>query len=256
MNDRNPNKRDAKRDLILALAIVWPSVGLLVLMGWAFKWWKIGGYLDHFQTLVTGLIAIVAAVVAAYFVQKQINLARDQEDERINRLFDAGRATLPLTLKGVIRYSDECADFLLAARRGETGEDAPPAPLLDPATVTQLRDMVAASPKNVRTQIAVLLGELQVQASRTEGFVRRGKWSEATSAFTADQFLAANATIGAICDRMFPFARRETEVIDLQLTGDDIRSAMRAQGLDRRRHTRAYGFADTWARSISRKTPG
>jgi hypothetical protein len=83
---RAQSNRDARRDLVLALAVTFPGVALLIAIGWAFDWWKPGGYLEKFQTLVTGLIAIVAAIVAAYFVQKQINLARDQEQERVDRV--------------------------------------------------------------------------------------------------------------------------------------------------------------------------
>jgi hypothetical protein len=247
--------RDARRDLVLALAITWPSIGLLVAIGWGFKWWKIGGFLDHFQTLVTGLIAIVAAVVAAYFVQKQINLARDQEEERIDRVFDAGRAMLPLTLKGVFRYSDECADFLLAARAAEAGEPAPTVPALDAATITQLRDMVAASPATVRRQLAVVLGELQVQASRIEQLVHRGRWNAGAGPFTVDQYLTANATLGALCDCFLPFARWESELVNLAVAAADIRSALRRQTVYVELYPRAHEYADAFSRDLARRVP-
>ena len=56
----------------------------------------------EWQTLVSGLLAVAAAGFTVRYLKKQISLSDKQERDRLRRQHEATRATLPLTLSGLI----------------------------------------------------------------------------------------------------------------------------------------------------------
>lgn len=71
-------------------------------------------WLNRYQTLVSGLFALGAALIGAVFLYKQISLADRQEAERIKRKHAAARSMLPLALGQICRSSEENAQAIRA----------------------------------------------------------------------------------------------------------------------------------------------
>ncbi len=225
---------DAIRSSVLLVAVLFPAGALLIALGWQFDWWKKDGLLSQWQTLVSGLLAIVAAGIGAAFVHAQIRLAERHEQERVARRFDACRAVLPLTLSALCSYGRDCAAFLLPIYNQREGSSIPTGiehrgvPIVDGSITTGLREMVEASPVEVRTEIATLLGELQVLRARIEDLPRSIlSQSHLVTASNIEAYISDAARVYARAIGMFDFARREVDEIEVKIDVPAVTSALR-----------------------------
>jgi len=231
-------KQDAPRAWALTLAVLFPGASLIVALGWAFKWFEEGGFLERWQTLIGSLIAILAAVIGAYYVQQQIWLAKAQEQERIDRRYDASRAILSLTLSSVILYARACTNYLKPILVQSAGGAIPTTaiptsepPQIPPETVTQLRDMIEAAPKAVRIDLSRLLTNIQIEDARLadlpEGIVNP---SRIVTKSNIESYILGAAEIYAICEQFFQFARREVDKPSINLTNNSLSTALHVLG--------------------------
>lgn len=62
------------------------------------KYYPFWAWVYDWQTLVSGLLAVVAAAVSVYFLNKQIRQAEQHEKERLARRLVAERGVMPATL--------------------------------------------------------------------------------------------------------------------------------------------------------------
>ena len=89
------------------------------------RWAGFVAWLDHWQTLISGVLAVAAAAVSIGFLSKQIRQADKQEQERQRRRHATAKATLPLALSQ-IRDSTEVAVRELDALRRWLGREVKP----------------------------------------------------------------------------------------------------------------------------------
>lgn len=176
-------------------------------------------YLDHWQTLAAGLIAILAALIGGHFINKQIyqtaqlEAARQAiEVDREAREFDAVHAMLSLYLDVLAEYVLECAAALRTIyrmRRGTASATIVDAPEIPPApkdVAIYFQSVILRSPANLRQPFVDILQKLQVLNARLRSLRRRYNSGRANlSEF--DDYALDVMDLHSTVIALFPFAR-------------------------------------------------
>lgn len=138
-----------------------------------FRYWK------HWQTLIAGLIAIVAAFIGGFYINKQIQHTANLEHDRIAREYEAVRAMMPIYFDKLIDHVITCGKTLkslyLINMVGATPRqtEVPPFPLLPMDVATFFQNVVLRAPKDVRQPTIAILSELQVFHARLSHLASR-----------------------------------------------------------------------------------
>jgi hypothetical protein len=209
-------------------------------MDWLASQFVREGWIDHWQTLIAGLIAILAAFVGGLFINRQISSAHIIEKERVERKFSAARAILPLTLSALSEYTQLCNSHLktiLATKRGDAIPlQATPtkAPTFPNGIIEDLRGIIEYSDKPIRTALVALVGKLQIQMSRLttlERHLKEGPDNTNSIVVTnIEDYILDAADIYARCAALFHFARGATEIAPGGPLRADMHSALNQTG--------------------------
>lgn len=191
---------------------------------------------NKWQTLISGGLAILAALIGAAFVYHQTRQARLFELDRLGRRHAAARSTLPLVLSSVMDYARavgrDLRQLYLAAPANHIQREAliawevPPVPQ---GETVALAEVIEAASNDVAEVIADLLGRLQVQAGRLRGLHAdvtagtAGRRNILKSEF--DEYIQDIADIHARCELLLDYARRETDTVQqAPLAADKLRA--------------------------------
>lgn len=211
------------------------------------------GTVRDWQTLIAGLIAIVAALMGGGFVLYQTYEGRRQEHARIARHHAAARAVLPLALSGLVDYAEAVAAALEVLRRtvvsrrvmGFPGVPFVP-PVFKPELIEPLRDLVESASESVGERVAKIIEDVQIMDARLRDIPRKiapGSSSLYLEVNLNGDILLA-ATIFARCSDLFNYARRRTD--DAPQPFPNVKSlttALNLLGFDEWTHTELYADA-------------
>jgi hypothetical protein len=225
------------RNAILLMATLLPGVGVLGIVAHATRLFATEGPLERWQTMVTGLIALMAAFIGAYYVNKQTQLGEQHEQERNRRRFDAARAVLPFTLSALTSYAGQSGKLLRAIHRGPRNgnmivgplANLPELPALPQSSIAELRELIASAEVPLGELVAEILAEMQVQHVRlselyTEMTNPSGNPTEHVA--NVETFIIDAAVVYARSSALFDFARRETTELPSTLTAANVISAL------------------------------
>lgn len=182
-------------------------VGMLVMPlaqdGWAFAqqtWF-------HWQTLTTGFLALLSALIA-------LQASRHAERKQQDREFRAARALLPASLDALCRYLDASAKEILqdldAGREAEDAENDRTEgcqmhlPAVPEQALAYLTAAIRHASPEVGEFLAHILSKVQVTDSRLRGAQDRDTLGPIVEVNMADL-----VDIRALVDRAFPFVRGE-----------------------------------------------
>lgn len=214
---------------------------------------------ETWQTLISGLLAIVAAIIGAAFVYHQTRQARAFERDRLIRRHAAARSTLPLVLSNIMEYARTVGRDLHALHLGgaddHVGRDAliewsiPPLPRDE---TRSLAEVIEAASNDVADVIADLLGKLQVQAVRIRGLqadVAAGTAGRRNILKSEiEEYIQDVAEIHARCELLLDYARREADAVQQFPTAKDKLRALFLMGY----HERAF---DRLKATVQRRGP-
>jgi hypothetical protein len=168
-------------------------------------------WLNRYQTLITGLIALVAAIMTVGMVRKQMAQVERHEEQRRRREENAVRAVIPLAVSGISDYARECI-ARLSQIRGEEGKRVDPTGLTVPEInndlIVSLRDGIRYADRQTATQIHEMLAWLQVQNSRLRGIASSG--SDGISIIVPhniERAILDAATLEVLASRLFQYGR-------------------------------------------------
>lgn len=131
-------------------------------------------FLDRWQTLISGALAILAALIGGKFIVHQTRAQERVEERRTARIRDATRAALPIVLGGVIDWCESVAKCVIVISR----LSASPSSVLNPATsraempqfptgeVVQLKEAVSIAHPEAAKRCVALLHKIQVTDAR------------------------------------------------------------------------------------------
>jgi hypothetical protein len=195
---------------------------------WLFEW----------QTLVAGTLAVLAAVVTAWLIKRQITQAHQQEQARLSRQANAARVALPLTLSGISHYAEEAAGALaqLTLQARAFAEGDPPLKFESPRPPSELAPSLermagATDDREVVTAIARLLGEIQVLSTRMVFTHEQLSDPSGAVARESEQYLLQAGAVYALAESLFDFARFESETAPPELDWDRVFAAFKIMRL-------------------------
>ncbi len=209
-----------------------------------------GSLIERFQTLLTGILAIIAALMGGRYVAKQINASDQQERQRIARKLRAAQAVAPLSLSELSNYCRNCGSMLLAVyshknSAGEIPVGTPVAnvPKIPRNTIDDLRAIAEHAPPEVSRAAARVLANLQIQHSRLSSLSEEIQSERSlVAAETIADLGILTAQVSAGGDRFFVYCRE----LEDKLTGstwEGLYSALHNTGWDIDDHSEVYGRA-------------
>ena len=193
-----------------------------------------GQWLYDWQTLLSGMLALGAAFLAASQIRKQIVQVEKHETERRTRKFNAVRATLPLALSGICSFSKNMLTELSQVRSAISHLGSVPVPKsFNPPSppselVSALQDMVEATAQtNVIAAISEIISEIQTLSSRVDGLSDNAQIRQAIGMDrNIDEYIIQTARMYALAEALFDFARRKDEFGPKELPWDRVYSAL------------------------------
>jgi hypothetical protein len=202
---------------------------------------QLGCSLEKWQTLIAGLIAIVAALIGGHFINRQIRVTKDLEATARSRRFDAAKAVLPLTLSSLTDYAIASNRMLKAihatATHGSIPKQANPelAPIVPAEIVDDLRSLIELSDEPLRISVVDLMHQIQVQFSRVRSMVanlKDGYDDDFTiTTLNVENYMIDTADIYARCSMLFDIARGNSAQPPGAPRQTDIRVALRQMGI-------------------------
>jgi hypothetical protein len=192
-------------------------------------------WLDHWQTMLTGVGAIAAAAVSVFYLRKQITQADTQETARRRRRFTASRARLPLLLSETIQYADDVIEllkqYLDAALDHQDHRPLAslPRPTLPEQAILAFETLIEATDDDqFANVVADMIAQMQVLSSRLRGLATE---AGGLGALNLQSYLLNAAKVHAYAAGMFAFARREADTPPHDLDWDLVTAALRLNGL-------------------------
>jgi hypothetical protein len=190
-------------------------------------------WIYNFQTLIAGALALGGAVVTICGIWHQVRQSQRQEDERRRRQNLAARAMMPVALMEIHRYARECVSVLvpvlpdgpeqrIAAQIGEI----PPIPA---DALFTLRQSVEFGSNEIAAWLSDLIRSLQIQHARITDAKHDIEREGATIVLRSNilQYIVDSLDILARADKLYPYARRDTNVAPEKLQDGDLRTAAR-----------------------------
>jgi hypothetical protein len=193
--------------------------------------------LDHWQTLLTGVLALVGAIATVFYIHRQIKQADDLENARRRREEIAARAVLPLALTRVVQYAIQCLRVIRDHSARPVMPGAPLGPEMDIPTVQgdvvgALQACVRYGDERVVSQISTLLALLQVQRARLGELISRSSQrpDRRITRFEAMGAMTDAAEVHAKASALFDYGR-ETADMRARSTREEIDSAFFQVGI-------------------------
>jgi len=172
-------------------------------------------WIYDWQTLLAGVLAVLAAVIGSVLLWRQIRLSKEQEAERRRRRFNAARATMPLLLSGICAYARDIASVLRSIHRSAGqyafGADSliNNAPALPGELTPALERLIESTGDDeLAKHIADLLSQIQIINARISEIPRLSPAAGGLQLMIEDYMIQA-ASIYAAASSLFGFARRE-----------------------------------------------
>ena len=177
------------------------------------------GTVKDWQTLIAGVIAIVAALMGGGFVYYQTLESRRQHNALLARRHAAARSVLPLTLSALMENASTIAERLDTLRSSAVGGRVPRGtapfeyPEADHNLIGPLKDVIETAPESVSDAIATLLSDIQVLEARLRHAAAAPSTRSTSLVLTLNivDYIINAATIYARCAALFEYARRETD---------------------------------------------
>lgn len=189
--------------------------------------------LREWQTLATGMVALISVIIPVFWVQLQIDQSRAQEADRRERQHYAARATMPVALSEIIEYAEQALIALKAVPSPAEGRllidmpvtwSTPALPNIPSNAIEVLKTCIESAEHGSRAQIAKLLEHLQICNSRLHGLFNDEIASDHKSVTSHNMhaYFADFLELQLRCDRMFKYARRERMEIDYRPALQDL----------------------------------
>lgn len=214
----------------------------------------------QWETLLTGFLAVAAAIATVCVTRQMIRQTADLENERRSRRARAANAMLPMVLSELYGYSMKCMRVLKDIRGFTTeegyldrliGEDFISrcgVPVIPENSMEVLKECIEFSDDKLAAALIDLIKNLQIQHSRMLGAMDIFRVPSSIPNITSreiDRYLVDAAAVSARCEALFPFARG-CEGVDLIPSADKVCKALRIAFVDQDACRYAYELAGSW----------
>lgn len=208
----------------------------------------VAGWLDRlkpWQTLITGIIALIVGFGSILMINRQIMQASQVEQDRIERELYAARIGLPVALNTLHDYVERCASRLQAFQphlRGTRleypdGWVPPDLPDIPHVALETIQTCIAAENGENRDALAYPLRNIQSVSARIKRLREDALFGR--SDFSTGRFL--NVILVDLCeykvriDKTFDYARHPNQEIsiDTEVTLDNLQTAAERLGISK-----------------------
>lgn len=193
------------------------------------------GFIYQFQSLISGLLAIVAAIAGGFFVLNQTSQQERRDAEARTLTHRAVRTLLPHILSDVIAYSEECMAILDYLRRCadedgviKRGVNPPSLPTTLSAITGQLYQVLREGPEQSADYCAALQVALQIQFAQLEMHYDAAVGPRSyliSDIHNITSVAMLTAAIYARSEKLYDFARGKTDDAPAPLLNSDVISA-------------------------------
>lgn len=210
--------------------------------GWCWIDW-----LDHWQTMLSGLAAVAAAVVSIVYLKSQISLAAHQDARQRRARLASARLRLSVVLADITLFSNEgitlLKEYLDAALRNpklmETLTMRPRPAFPDQAIILFESLIEATDDQNFAALIAQLATEMQVLNSRMRNLARDWRGMDSVN---VEAYLMCAAKVGGIASSLYGYARREVDEPPHALDWDGAISALTQNDMRKSEYPSLHAF--------------
>ncbi|MFT4077827.1 hypothetical protein [Rhodomicrobium sp.] len=180
-------------------------------------------FLYYWQTLISGVLALIAAIITIMKLSEQIQVQERQHTETRQSKAWAARAMLLLCLSAISKYTSEMALWLL-----DNNRERPNSP---DEVIKILVEKIEFLPANASKKIFEIIKQYQIMEARTRTRDRQ-----------TNDHIYEFSYLRALADSLFEFAREETnQVQEREPTRDNMVCALDGMlGLDRYHHQHVY----------------
>jgi hypothetical protein len=213
----------------------------------------------QWETLLTGVCALVAAWLTVIHLNRQIRQTEDLAERSRQQRAKAARAMLPLALSQLTEYSRSCITALYALRHYFQTDGSPvrssgdlPGLTLPPIpddVLLLLKECVAVMDDDPAETIVELISRLQIQRTRLVDYISRLQATAGIRGITSghiDQGIRDAAEIYARASSLFPFARGITGCFDVKR--DVFQHVLTSAGVN---PNELDAFTDKWQQELA-----
>ncbi|WP_085643990.1 hypothetical protein [Thalassospira sp. MCCC 1A03138] len=185
---------------------------------------------DH-ETLVTGMMATLAAFGTILAITCQIRQAYSLHQLETQRRHSAARAVMPLALSRMCAYSMACVLYAKALR--ENADTQRPMPTVSDGVISVLRDIVETTDGGIGIAVRSLVSRYQVQAAMLRDIAPEQRQ---LVAFDFEESIA-DAIFDATelylhTSNFFKYSRFDSDAIPLEPTNEEIQGKLNFWGLN------------------------
>lgn len=191
---------------------------------WLFRW----------QTFIGAVVALIAAGIGAWFLNKQITTARRIEEEKRRLRRTAIRAILPLSLSELCDYAMRCSEkltFLHEACEDEIldrhSEIDRTFPSLPKDVSTTFRDFIECADEEHARPLIDILSKIQVQSARFREIELNPPNAPMVMKLNIESYIVENAELYARAAAVFDYARFRAETCKFGDQKNSILSTLR-----------------------------
>ena len=195
--------------------------------------------LKEWQALVSGVLAIFAAIVGGGFVIYQSGQSGRLERQRRLAKFDSVRATLPLILSEMLAWTRSTVDQVQAIQGLARSEHVAATDrevdwhILSPELIRDLREMIEFSDGQAfRLYVRNILSKIQVCRARLESLGTRSNRNLIVRRAELDHNLYDLVDLSWWIEGLLAFARHETDIVPSQPEVDRLATQISIYGLD------------------------
>lgn len=187
-------------------ASVFTQAEAAVRNGSCFEFW-----LNRYQTLISGLLALAAAALTVRYLKLQINEERLRHENAVQAKSRAARIALPDALSAISGYTNSCIEYLKVGSEHEL-------PVLSEDAVSALKISVEFVEGNAAEIIVELLKFLQITRARLEYHRVRFGPENVERAYEIVFLRALN-------DSLYDFGRGDTQDVIDSINRSDVITA-------------------------------
>ncbi len=212
-------------------------------------------WIERFQTLIAGALALFAAIWTVRTLSHQISQAEQRHQDLIRRKFNAARAVLPLVLSRLCGYAE--SSILYAAKERDAVKEREPisnnceiteeTPAFPDDIIPLLKDIIEYADDKIAESTRGLVLKIQTQRSGLTSlpktlesqFLSGETITTYISAFDQAIFNAAHLCVHA--SNFFDYARHRKDEAPSLPTKDEVQKKLFWLGIEESKFPEVYG---------------
>jgi hypothetical protein len=202
----------------------------------------IGDWLYTWQTLISGLLALFAALWAGNLINRQIQQTATLANQELARKFLAARCLLPVHLAEVYDYCDRVKCALNTFTQTEPISLVSDMKFPNDSTLHLTKALEFSNSKQFSKIIAGIIGELQVLHSRISSITANDDATGDDRPSNVEMHIIQAAKISTMLSRLFEYARQENDELPESIAWEDVQHRLQRWNLVRTRRDRMISY--------------